>query len=82
MTVTIHPIADAPGTYLAYTLSPGARATYFAYFTEDIGGTLTLSNFVQMLQKHFDVSEIDVAFRNTDFQMNNETFWGMLHDRF
>ena len=70
MTVTIRPIADAPSTYLAYTVDASNQAMYLVYFTESIWGILTLHNFVQMLQRYFEDWEVDLSYRNTDFQLN------------
>lgn len=80
MTVTIRRIGDSDREYFAYTKSLCGRATYFVYFTDDIWGAMTLHDFVEMLRKHFEVHEVDLAFRDTSIQLKNELLLEVLRD--
>ena len=81
MTVTIRRIADSAREYFAYTKSVCQRATFFVYFTDDIWGAMTLHNFVEMLRKHFEIDEVDVAFRDTSIHLKSELLLRLLRDR-
>ena len=51
MTVTIRELEGSPGEYFAYTKSVCGRATYLAYFRDDIFGAVGMSELCRDAQK-------------------------------
>ncbi len=60
MTVTIRELEGSPGEYFASSKSLCGKATYFAYFHDDILGAVALLNFVEMLRRQFAVQSVEV----------------------
>ena len=49
--ISIHPVEDHPGDYLAYFRSEFLDATYTVFFKDTITGALALHSFAEMLQE-------------------------------
>lgn len=60
MTVTIRQLEGSSGEYFASSKSLGGKATYLAYFHDDIFGAVALLNFVEMLRKQFAAQSVEV----------------------
>lgn len=64
MTVTIRTLKDSPHRYLASASSICGGSTYLLCFSHDIFGAMSLHDFTEMLRKHFNLSEVQLAFRD------------------
>ena len=56
LTVTVRPVPDGSGSYLAMFSSPVLSATFCVVFPDSITGALALHEFSDMLHLRFDQS--------------------------
>jgi hypothetical protein len=71
MTLTIRSLADSPHSYLASATSPYGSATFLLHFRDDIFGAMSLYEFAEILRKHYGLSEIQLAFRDTQLHLGD-----------
>ena len=79
MTLTVRSLTD-PHSYVASAVSPYGTSTFLLLFRADISGTLSLCEFAQMLRKHHDLPEIDLAFRDTRMEPSDESLLSLLRE--
>ena len=71
MTVTIRRVEESEHEYFAYVKSISGKATYFLYFSDDIGGAIVLNNFIEMLRKYFVKEDVKVTLHDTTIKLKN-----------
>ena len=71
MTVHIRALEGQGGEYFAYAKSVCGKATYFAYFHDDIFGAVVLVNFVEMLRSQFAAQRVEVKLLEGALQPKN-----------
>jgi hypothetical protein len=71
MTVTIRRVEQSDHEYFAYVKSICGKATYFLYFSDDIGGAIVLHNFLEMLRRYFQKDEVEVKLQDATIQLKN-----------
>ena len=59
MTITVTSLTDS---YLASAVY--GKSTFLLHFRADIFGALSLHEFAEMLRKHYELPQIDLAFRD------------------
>jgi len=74
MTVTIRKLDNTDHDYFVYTKSLCGKATYFAYFHDDIWGAITLHNFIEMLKSFFNQEKVKVSMPDKNIEIKNELF--------
>jgi len=57
--ISIHPVEDHPGDYLAYFRSEFLDATYTVFFKDTITGALALHSFAEMIRRKYQEKEVD-----------------------
>jgi len=78
MTLTIRSLADSPHSYIGSATSPCGTSTFFLCFHDDILGAMSLYEFAEMLRKHFDLREVELAFRDAQLHLGDETLLSIL----
>jgi hypothetical protein len=73
MTITVTSLTDS---YLAS--APCGRNTFLLHFRADIHGALSLHDFAQMVRKYHDLTEIEIAFRDTRLDPQDGTLLRLL----
>ena len=80
MTVTIRELEGSEGEYFAYTKSVCGKATYLAYFRDDIFGAVVLVNFVEMLRAQFAAKSVEVKLLESCIRPKNPILLGLLRN--
>ncbi len=80
MTVIVRRVEKSDHQYFAYAKSMCGKATYFLYFTDDIGGAIILHNFVEMLRRFFHNDHVEVKLHNTTVQLKNPYLLSILNE--
>jgi len=71
MTVTIRHVEGSPREYFASSKSLAGKATYLAYFHDDIFGAVALLNFVEMLRRQFAAQSVEVKLLDSCIRPKN-----------
>ena len=78
ITVTIHPVKNRKGNYIAFFKSEFLDSTYSLFFKDTITGAIALHNFSKMIRINYEVEEIDFEVSNIFVPFNNEAIIDVL----
>ena len=78
ITVTIHPIKNRKGNYIAFFKSEFLDSTYSLFFKDTITGAIALHNFSKMIRINYEVERIDFELSNIFVPFNNEAIIDVL----
>jgi hypothetical protein len=70
--ISIHPVEDCPGNYLAYFRSEFLDATYTVFFKDTITGALALHSFAEMIRRKYQEKEVDFLLSEQELPFRNE----------
>jgi hypothetical protein len=73
MTITVTSLTDS---YLA--AAPCGKNTFLLHFRADIHGALSLQEFAEMVRKYHDLTDIEIAFRDTRLDLRDGTLLSLL----
>jgi hypothetical protein len=78
--ITIRPVKNMQGDFIAYYKSEFLTATYSVYFKDTIMGALALNAFYEML-KHKYKKEIEFTVSEHELQFKNKALLDALSER-
>jgi hypothetical protein len=70
--ISIHPVEDHPGYYLAYFRSEFLDATYTVFFKDTITGAMALHSFAEMIRRRYQEKEVDFLLSEQELPFRNE----------
>jgi len=70
--ITINPVENRKGNYVAYFRSEFLDATFSVYFKDTITGALALHTFSEMLRKKYEQKEIDFLLSEQEVPFRHE----------
>ena len=76
--VTIHPVKNRKGNYIAFFKSEFSDSTYSLFFKDTMTGAITLHNFSKMIRSNYEVEEIDFKLSDIFVPFNNEAIIDVL----
>jgi hypothetical protein len=80
MQIFIRRIENKAHEYFAYLKGLHGKATYLLYFSDDIYGAISLSQFVQMLKGHFKANRIDIQFQDDEISIKSQALLAVLSE--
>lgn len=57
--ISIRPVENKAGEYVAYLKAEFLEATFFLYFKDDIRGSVALNQFSHMLCSHYETNRVN-----------------------
>ena len=79
--ISIHPVEDHHGDYLAYFRSEFLDATYTVFFKDTITGALALHSFAEMIRRKYQEKEVDFLLSEQELPFRNEALLGVVTRR-
>ena len=78
--ITIQPVKNMQGDFIAYYKSEMLAATYSVYFKDTIMGALALNAFYEMLKQKYP-GQIDFYLEEHELQFKNQALLDILSNR-
>jgi len=79
--ITINPVENRKGNYVAYFRSDFLDATFSVYFKDTITGALALHTFSEMLRKKYEQKEIDFLLSEQELPFRHEALLDIVNQQ-
>jgi len=77
--ITIRPVKNMEGDFIAYYKSDMFKATYSVYFKDTIMGALALNAFYDMLKQKYK-QDIEFSFLDQELKFKNQALLDVMSD--
>jgi len=78
--ITIRPVKNMEGDFIAYYKSDMLKATYSVYFKDTIMGALALNSFFEMLKTKYP-GQIDFCVQEQELEFKNQALLDVLSNK-